>query len=68
MKNNNACPKCGSTEIICAPDSSYTNIQSGFTIFSAAKVSRYVCASCGFIELWVQSQEDIDKLVEKLKK
>ncbi|WP_255420992.1 hypothetical protein [Atopobacter sp. AH10] len=33
----------------------------GATIFSAVNVSRYVCATCGYIEEWVYL-EDIAKI------
>jgi hypothetical protein len=37
----------------------------GRTIISAVKVTRYLCASCGFIEEWVDSPDDLAKLKKK---
>jgi hypothetical protein len=41
------------------------NIEFGITNFSAIKVTRYLCASCGFIEEWIDSPDDIAKLKKK---
>ncbi|OGN89927.1 MAG: hypothetical protein A2Y88_10945 [Chloroflexi bacterium RBG_13_48_10] len=69
MKNN-ACPKCGSNEIIRIPGQagaygSGNNIPVGFWITSAIKVTRYLCGHCGFSEEWIDSPEDLEKLKEK---
>ena len=37
----------------------------GATVFSAVKVTRYLCAACGFSEEWVNSADDIAKLKKK---
>jgi hypothetical protein len=37
----------------------------GMTIFNAAKVTRYLCASCGFSEEWIDSTDDIAKIKKK---
>ena len=67
MRNSKLCPKCQSTDIVRIPGDirGYgvgNNIRVGWTIFSAVKVTRYLCASCGFSEEWVDSADDIDKL------
>jgi hypothetical protein len=36
-----------------------TNILVGWTIYNVAKVTRFLCASCGFIEHWVESADDL---------
>lgn len=69
MKNNNTCPKCHSQKIIRIPGSvgahgAGNNILTNFTIFGAVKVTRYVCAECGFSEEWIENSEDINKLKE----
>ena len=69
MRNTKLCPKCRSTDIVRIPgEIRYgvgNNIKVGWTIYSAVKVTRYLCASCGFIEEWVDSADDIDKLKKK---
>ena len=69
MKNTHRCPKCGSIDILYIKGytgayGSGNNIPTGFTIFSAVKVDRYVCGYCGYSEEWIQ-QEDIPKLRAK---
>jgi predicted nucleic-acid-binding Zn-ribbon protein len=70
MQNSRACPKCQNTEVIRIPGESRpfgagNNIIVGATIFSAVKVTRYLCASCGFSEEWIESAEDIAKIKKK---
>ncbi len=60
------CPKCGSNDIVIVDGSagaygSGNNIMTGATIFSAVKVDRAICVSCGFTEEWI-SQEGLKKL------
>ena len=55
MRNSRPCPKCQSTDVIRIPGETRgfgagNNISVGATIFSAVKVTRYLCASCGFSE------------------
>lgn len=70
MKTSKICPKCNSQEIIRIPGQvrGYgvgNNILIGMTIFSAVKVTRYLCTSCGFSEEWIDDPEDIEKLKNK---
>ncbi len=70
MRNSNTCPKCQSTDIVRIQGSTGgygagNNIAVGRTIFSAVKVTRYLCASCGFSEEWIDSDDDIAKLKKK---
>jgi predicted nucleic-acid-binding Zn-ribbon protein len=70
MRNSKTCSKCRSTDIVRIPGKvraygAGNNIQVGMTIFSAVKVTRYLCASCGFSEEWIDSPDDIAKLKEK---
>ncbi|MFT4537652.1 MAG: putative nucleic-acid-binding Zn-ribbon protein [Planctomycetota bacterium] len=67
MKNASECPKCESDDIIRIPGragahGAGNNITTGLTIFSAIMVTRYLCASCGYSEEWIDSSEDIDRL------
>jgi len=66
MKNAGRCPKCGSTNILrvegkAGAYGSGNNIITGFTIFSAVLVHRYVCCECGYSEEWID-RTDIPKL------
>jgi predicted nucleic-acid-binding Zn-ribbon protein len=70
MKNSRVCPKCQNDEIVRIPGETRAfgagnNILVGSTIFSAAKVTRYLCASCGFSEEWVESADDIASIKKK---
>lgn len=66
MKNTRICPKCNSRDIVrvdgyAGAYGSGNNIMVGMTVFSAVKVNRYVCCSCGFTEEWID-REDVKKL------
>ena len=70
MQNSKTCPKCQNTEIIRIPGDARpfgagNNITVGATVFSAVKVTRYLCASCGFSEEWIESVDDIAKIKKK---
>ncbi len=70
MRNSKPCPKCQSTDVIRIPGETRgfgagNNISVGATIFSAVKVTRYLCASCGFSEEWIDSADDIAKIRKK---
>lgn len=70
MKNSQVCPKCESNDIIRIPGKkgaygAGNNIQVGFTVMSAVKVTRYLCGTCGFSEEWIDEKADIQKLREK---
>jgi len=69
MKNSKICPKCQNNEIIRIPSEAGAYVGNkilvGRTIFSAAKITRYLCASCGFSEEWVESVDDIARIKKK---
>jgi endogenous inhibitor of DNA gyrase (YacG/DUF329 family) len=70
MRNSKPCPKCQSNDIVRIPGEARpfgagNNIMIGGTIFRAVKVTRYLCASCGFSEEWIDSSDDITKLKKK---
>ena len=70
VKNSKTCPKCQFTEIIRIPGNvgafgAGNNISVGATIFSAVKVTRYLCASCGFSEEWIDSTDDISSIKKR---
>ena len=65
MKDSQICPKCNFTDILRIParlpgTSSENIIQLG--LMRAVRVTRYVCATCGYTEEWIDAQEDIEKL------
>lgn len=69
MRNTHACPKCRSTVILQIPGvGAYgvgNNIPVGWSNFSAVLVTRYLCASCGFSEEWVDDKAGLEKLSAK---
>lgn len=70
MKNTKMCPKCNSREILRIPGKagaygSGNNITVGSTIFSAVKITRYLCCECGYSEEWIDNKDDIEKLRAK---
>jgi hypothetical protein len=70
VRNSKTCSKCQSTDIVRIPGEARAfgagnNIMLGATIFSAVTVTRYVCASCGFSEEWIDSADDLARIKEK---
>ena len=71
MKNSGQCTKCRSTSIkrIEGSVGSYgtgNNILTGMTIFSAVKVTRFLCLNCGFSEEWVDDRDALEKISRNL--
>ncbi|MGA7789374.1 MAG: hypothetical protein WCA56_14550 [Xanthobacteraceae bacterium] len=67
MRNSKTCSKCQSSDIVRIPGKHYgfgagNIIKTGFGTIGAIKVTRYLCASCGFSEEWIDSPDDIAKL------
>ena len=68
MKNSGRCPKCGSVDIVRVPDNprrytSGNNIYTtNITLFGKIPVIRYVCCNCGYVENWVEKQEELNKI------
>lgn len=70
MKNRHSCPKCQSEDILRVPGEvlafgAGNNIRLGRLVTNAAPVSRYLCASCGFVEEWIEDPADLAKLKAK---
>ncbi len=66
MKHTKTCPKCQCARILRVEGDARAygagnNIMVGMTIFSAVKVHRYVCCSCGYSEEWID-KKDIPEL------
>ena len=71
MKNTKRCPKCGSTDLIRVPDDAHRYLANSICItrFAWVKripVARYVCQSCGYVEDWVEHQQERDALRKAL--
>ena len=67
MKNTGVCPKCTSSDLrIMRRKVWATMIPLRNTIFGAVYTSWFICASCGFVESWVESAQDLEKIREKL--
>jgi hypothetical protein len=69
MRNSKTCTKCRSNDVIRIPGAvggygAGNNIPIR-TIFSYVKVTRYLCAACGFSEEWVDAPDDIAKIKKK---
>jgi predicted nucleic-acid-binding Zn-ribbon protein len=66
MKNSRKCPKCQSSDIVRVPGKlGPFGVEFGMTQLSSIKVTRYLCASCGFMEYWIDSANDIARVKKK---
>ncbi len=58
------CPKCNSREIYKhSTVSSRSNL--AVSMFKQARLQDCVCASCGYMEVYVMKEEDLKKIKEK---
>ena len=68
MKNTKRCPKCKSGDIILVPGKREAGgagnliSLSRWNIFAAVKPVLHVCGSCGYMENWLASPEDIARV------
>lgn len=68
MKNTRKCTKCRSNNIVRIPDNpsrhaSGNNIYTTtMTLMGKIPVIRYVCCDCGYVENWVESKGELDKI------
>jgi predicted RNA-binding Zn-ribbon protein involved in translation (DUF1610 family) len=65
VKNSKKCTKCGAVEIVRIPGrvgayGAGNNIPVGW--LDAIKVTRFLCANCGFSEEWIEEAEDLAEL------
>lgn len=72
MRDSRTCPKCGYTQILriegtVGAHGRGNNITAGMTIFSSAKLPRYICCRCGYLEEWVDTK-DLPQIIEFYKK
>ena len=67
MKNSGQCPKCGSHDIIRVL-TRHDRLGLGVNIMVkiwptvAVPITRYLCSTCGYLEEWVDSPENIAKV------
>ena len=66
MKNTKRCPKCQSSDIVLIPGKRDTggnviNV-SRWNVFSVVKPTFHVCGSCGYMENWLMSPQDIGRV------
>lgn len=70
MKNGSPCPKCASRRVIRVPDNprrhaSGNNIYTtSATLLGKIPVIRYVCCDCGYVENWVETRRELEKIEE----
>src|SRR5262245_33968692 len=68
MKNTKKCPKCQSSDIVLVPgrreNGGAGNLisVSRWNIFSVVKPTRHICGSCGYMENWLMSRDDIARV------
>ena len=43
-----------------------TMIPLNLTVFGAVYASWFICTTCGFMETWVESRQDLNRIREKL--
>ena len=70
MKNSGVCPKCSGRSLIkipgeIGPHGSGNNIQVGSTMMSLIPVVRFLCATCGYSEEWVERFRDLEEIQAK---
>ena len=62
MRNSKSCPKCQGADIVRIPAGGVGNeIPAGPHLLSVVSFVRYLCTSCGFMELWIDDTDDITK-------
>jgi predicted nucleic-acid-binding Zn-ribbon protein len=67
MNKTGVCPKCGATDIRVERQRMWgTLIPVRANVFGAVYASHFICASCGFVEMWVERPEDLEKIRRKL--
>jgi len=69
MKNTQKCPKCDSVKIARKRGSPVLNSWSRIAVNLTTLdiwVTKYICTDCGFIEEWIDSSNDMQRLQAKL--
>lgn len=64
MKHTGICPKCGAADTVRVPDHPYRHASGNniytttATLWGKIPVIRYVCCRCGYVENWVEREEE----------
>lgn len=67
MKATGVCPKCASTDLRIDRRWTWGNmIPTGLTVFQAVYASKFICASCGYVEMWIERKKDLATIQKKL--
>lgn len=72
MRYDQPCPKCNSKNIIRIPGNigsfgAGNNIIWGNIKREGVNITKYLCGACGYLEEWIDTKEDIEKLQDKFK-
>jgi len=66
MRATGICPKCSSKEIVVIPIGRGANNWIKVDLFALIKLTRYICASCGYMEQYVEGEKSFSKLRRKI--
>jgi len=61
------CPKCGAKEIHIV-DGNRTGISISLSWSRNTFANLYVCVKCGYIEMFVEDEEDLPRIAERWRK
>jgi predicted RNA-binding Zn-ribbon protein involved in translation (DUF1610 family) len=72
VKDSGACAKCGSPDVVRVPDEAGAygaaqTVRAG-NLFQRVQVSRYVCATCGFVEQWIDDADDLRRIADRYRR
>ena len=67
MKSTGVCPKCSSKKIATIPSELGTYNVIKVDMFGFAKLTRYICTSCGYLEQYVADEKSLTSLRQKSK-
>jgi ribosomal protein S27AE len=64
MENDSRCGKCGSTANFLIPGTpgDHSHIVVGDRLMRNIRICRRICTDCGYIEEWVNDEEDLKSL------
>jgi predicted nucleic-acid-binding Zn-ribbon protein len=65
MKSLGVCPKCSSRKIAVIPSELGTYNAIKVDMFGFAKLTRFICTSCGYMEQYVGDEKSLIKLRRK---
>jgi transposase-like protein len=65
MKNSKRCLKCQSTDIVKIGGVANVFVNAIKWPWNTVKVTKYLCASCGYIENWINAAEDVARVKKR---